>query len=157
MAASSATGINGQSQWNSLLSDSDWRMLNTSNEPPPPIPARNQSHSRLVFNAIPPPSDNNADTYLTPVTNSHLEPVILPVSRVNPGPPLPARHPLQRSVSLTHRPLPIPTDDQQLPLSSPDNQQQVALSEIINAWRLARSGRPAQLTPAASAPLLNQV
>jgi hypothetical protein len=140
--------INSQFPWNPVVSSIDWRL--SSSTMPPPIPARSHGPERLAFAG----AAEDSDAYLSPVSNcQHLEAVMLPVTDGSLCPPLPPRQPLQRSLSLTHRPPPQPETDQE---PSGELQQQ-ALADMVAALRLARSQRPVQLTPAASAPLLSQV
>lgn len=143
-----ATGMDSQFSWNPGVSNINWHLSGSTM--PPPIPARAHRQDQTLF----PSSRTDSDAYLSPLTDcQHLEAVMLPISDRNLCPPLPPRQPLQRSLSLTHRPIPQPIDEQD---RSPELRQQ-ALADMVAALRLARSQRPMQLTPAASAPLLNQV
>lgn len=143
-----STEINSQFSWNPVVSNNDWRL--SSSSMPPPVPARSHGPERLAFAR----ASEDSDAYLSPISNcQHLENVMLPMTDGSLCPPLPPRQPLQRSLSLTHRPPPQPETDQE---PSAELHQQ-ALADMVAALRLARSQRPVQLTPAASAPLLSQV
>ena len=126
--------------------------------PPPPIPVR-------LHHAREPRSATALGQGDLDAGNGYLAPVA-----IRPGPPLPPRQPLRRSVSLTHRAPPEPGTDSAVSGLHDLHQHAVVdtavpraheptLDEVLSSLRRSRidSLHPAPLSPALSAPLLGQV
>jgi len=138
--------------------------------PPPPIPARLHPHHHVRDS--PRPATALGHDYLAPVA------AVVPARRAGgPGPPLPPRAPLRRSVSLTQRggcpatPQPGPRSAGAGPgggglvvpqlAGAATTQHEPSLDEVLASLRRSRGAdcvhQPPALSPAVSAPLLGQV